>query len=84
MKLVYKETGEEVKVGDICCTCGSSQIVEVRHFNPPHKPNSEGKVTVSSIGHDNSQEYYVGIIGATWIDRTDQPDSWQEWHEIGY
>ena len=72
MKLTYDKTGEEVKIGDICCTCGSSQIVEVRHFDPPHKPASEGKVTVGSIGHDNSQEFYVGIIGAAWIEREDR------------
>lgn len=72
MRLVYKATGKEVKVGDIATTFRGEKC-EVKYFRPPHKPSSEGKVTVQ-FGEDkfNCMEYYVGVIGAEWIEREDR------------
>ena len=72
MRLVYKETGKEVKVGDVVETSRGEKC-EVRYFRPPHKPSSEGKVTVQ-FGEDkfNCMEYYVSVIGAEWIEREDR------------
>ena len=65
MKLVYTETNEPVNVGDRVCGLGAP--MEVTYFREPHKPSSEGKVSLS-----NGREYYVSAIGAKWIDREDR------------
>lgn len=64
MQLVYKHTRTPVAVGDKVKVNGVDAVVE--YFRPPHKPSSEGKVSLS-IG-----EFYVGVIGAEWINRTDR------------
>lgn len=69
MKLVYKETGIEVKEGDIVLKRSGNWVVE--SFRPPHKPDSEGKVAVR-FHTGNAQEYYVSVIGAEWIEREDR------------
>lgn len=69
MRLIYKETGEEVKVGDTVRT-GRGEEVRVTHFAPPHKPSSSGKVSVAADQYN--AEYYVGVIGAEWIEREDR------------
>ena len=79
MRLVYEKTGEEVKVGDIVELRDSTKVV-VTFFREPHKPSSTGKVSVESpksittLGDDRrgSSEYFVGVIGAKWIEREDQ------------
>lgn len=72
MRLVYTATKAEVKVGDIVemVRGGKRKVV---YFAPPHKPASEGKVTVAPP-HRLTQtfEYYVSIIGAEWIEREDR------------
>lgn len=72
MRLVYKETGEEVKVGDVV-TLSNEKKCKVAYFRPPHKTSSSGKVTVQ-FGEDkfNCMEYYVSVIGAEWIEREDR------------
>lgn len=37
------------------------------YFSHPHKPSSEGKVSL-----ENGMEYYVSVIGAEWIEREDR------------
>lgn len=71
MRLVYETTGEEVKVGDIVTTFRGKKC-EVKYFAPPHKPSSEGKITVQEEGCTFCSEYYVGVIGAKWIEREDR------------
>lgn len=66
MRLVYRDTGEEVKVGDIV------NDMRVVSFDPPHKSSSSGKVYVKSVVVGWSQEFYVGVIGAEWIEREDR------------
>lgn len=75
MKLVYDATGEEVRIGDVTVIHGLPH--EVTFFRKPHKPSSEGKVSLK-YGDDNFDdvtEYYVSVIGATWIDREDRVTS---------
>lgn len=71
MKLVYKNSGKEVKVGDKV-TLRDGNKAEIAYFRPPHKPSSEGKITVKEEGDDGCREYYVGVVGAEWIDREDR------------
>lgn len=71
MRLVYKETGKEVKVGDII-TLSDGDKCEVTYFRPPHKPSSSGKVLVKFENRNCNMEYYVGVIGAEWIEREDR------------
>ena len=66
MRLVYKTTGDPVKVGDVIPSLGI-----VMFFREPHKPSSEGKVTLR-INRVSCQEYYVSVIGAHWIEREDR------------
>lgn len=66
MKLVYKDRQDvEVKVGDVI-TMKDGEKGKVAYFSPPHKPSSEGKVSL-----ENGMEYYVSVIGAEWIERED-------------
>lgn len=70
MRLVYDKSQEEVKVGDKV-TLSSGTEVTVANFRPPHKPAASGKVSVQyPEGH--YAEYYVSVIGATWIEREDR------------
>lgn len=79
MRLVYKDTGMEVKVGDVVPMHDDDERtgVRVKYFAKPHKPNSSGKVTISVLYDDSEEEagtreYYVGVIGAEWIEREDR------------
>ena len=69
MKLIYTDTGKEVRVGDRVELI--SGLVTVTHFRPPHKSSSSGKVTVR-FPDGSCVEYYVSVIGAKWVDREDQ------------
>ena len=73
MRLVYESTGAEVKVGDTIKVERRDQTVELRvdYFKEPHKPSSSGKVIVMEPTGGTS-EYFVGVIGAKWIEREDQ------------
>jgi hypothetical protein len=73
MKLVYKGTSQEVKVGDQIVT--DDAVFTVEHFTKPHKPASSGKVTVKLGDKFNKlvrAEFYVSVIGAEWIEREDR------------
>lgn len=72
MRLVYIESGKQVRVGHMV-KMKDDEIAKVVYFAEPHKPQSSGKVTVRSNGSDYDQEFFVGIIGAHWIEREDQP-----------
>ena len=71
MKLVYKATGAEVKVGDMVETSTGAKC-KVTYFRPPHSPSSEGKISVRFDGTSFDREYYVSVIGAEWIEREDR------------
>lgn len=69
MLLAYTATKKEVKLGDVVRI--DNDVVVVEYFRPPHKPASQGKVTVR-YADDSTREYYVSVIGAEWLGRTDQ------------
>lgn len=72
MKLVYKDTGKEVEAGDIGTFGNTDEEYEVIYFAKPHSPNSSGKVTVRQPDADFDDEFFVGVIGAEWIEREDR------------
>lgn len=65
MKLIYKETGVPVQVGDEVTINGISARIE--SCPEPHKPASSGRVYLS-----NGANYYVTVIGAEWVEREDR------------
>lgn len=71
MRLVYQGTDTEVKVGDIV-RLTDDECVKVAYFREPHKPSSSGKVLVENMETGFKREYYVGVIGAHWIEREDR------------
>lgn len=72
MNLVYESTGEPVQVGDMV-DLSDGEKVRVSYFRKPHNPSSSGKVTVEHVNQDDSsREYFVGVIGAKWINREDR------------
>jgi hypothetical protein len=75
MRLVYKDSIREVQIGDLVALRDGD--AEIQHFRPPHKSNSIGKVSVSYLNKDWTQEFYTSVIGAEWIDREDRPANWQ-------
>lgn len=70
MRLVYKDSGFEVKVGDKVFIDG--QEFTVVSFAKPHKPESQGKATVQRCGVGYTSEYYVSVLGAVWVEREDR------------
>lgn len=73
MRLVYTTTQQPVRVGDTITNYdGRSYTVE--YFAQPHKPASSGKITVCDTQTNIRSEYYVGVIGAEWIEREDRDD----------
>jgi hypothetical protein len=83
VKLVYKDTGKLVKVGDIIpAECDDERTgMRVLGFKEPHKPSSGGKVHVAvqygDDEHEDTREYFVSVIGAHWIEREDQTTTTQ-------
>jgi hypothetical protein len=70
MKLIYTSSNAPVLVGDKVRV--GDEMVVVDYFRPPHKPSSSGKITVRTA-EGWTREFYVGVIGAKWVDREDQP-----------
>jgi len=82
VRLVYKDTQQEVKVGDFNTLDSTGETVKVISFQKPHKPSSSGKVVVEFVpapGNTGAigtqQEYYVSVIGAEWIEREDRGEA---------
>jgi len=71
MKLVYKDTNNEVKVGDSVILFDGT-VGKVTYFRPPHKSSSSGKVSIRMDGDSFDSEYYVSVIGAEWVEREDR------------
>jgi len=80
MRLIYTKTGAEVKVGDVVET-SRGETVTVDYFREPHKPSSSGKIIVrhhdETVEDRGTAQYYVGVIGAEWIEREDQADFYE-------
>lgn len=71
MKLVYKQTGEPVRVGDTVETT-KGEVATVSYFAKPHKSSSEGKISLKTEKGTFARELYVSCIGAEWIEREDR------------
>jgi hypothetical protein len=57
----------------VCTDWRDGDVVQVSYFRTPHKPASEGKVSVAALdGTGGTREYYVSVIGAQWIEREDR------------
>jgi hypothetical protein len=69
MKLVYDQTGAEVKVGDSAVLRDGQRVI-VLGIVKPHKPSSTGRVQVGIVDH--AGEYFPSVINAHWIEREDQ------------
>ena len=70
MRLVYEDSGDEVQVNDVIDIRGDRY--QIHYFDEPHKPSSQGKVTLHRMDGDSFlHEYYVSVIGAKWIERED-------------
>ena len=67
MRLVYKNSKEEVKIGDKVLT-----ETQNKYATKPHKSASAGFVTLKENNSDLSMEFYVGVIDAEWIEREDR------------
>jgi hypothetical protein len=76
MRLIYPATNKEVKIGDEIHLRNDALGLKARveYFREPHKPASSGKVNVTVFGTERefTAEYYVGVIGAEWIEREDR------------
>ena len=71
MQLVYNTTKNPVQIGDVVHLSGSAHVV-VRIVEP-HKPASTGRVHIQSMcEHKYFAQYFPSVIGASWINRTDQ------------
>jgi len=73
VKLVYEKTNEEVKIGDELrfLRCGDEIDAKVTYFRKPNSPASSGKVSIE-YADGVTVEFYVGVIGARWIEREDR------------
>lgn len=73
MRLVYEATQRDVACGHKVRISGVWHVIAF--FRAPHKPSSQGKVSVYPYGHpDQSREFYVSVIGARWIEREDRAE----------
>ena len=71
MKLVYEESGERVDSGDhVTLRDGEEAIVE--WCERPHKPSSQGHVTLRMKKSNGTQQFYVSVIEAKWVEREDR------------
>lgn len=68
-RLVDVERALELKVGDKAKTSKNEHVV-IESLHPPHKPSSQGKVTVSFPEPGDRKitrmTYYASVIGAKW------------------
>lgn len=75
MRLVYRDNGNEVKIGDIIYLDGDGreedECVKVMSIEKPHKPSSTGRVYVQQSGFSMQRSYFPSVIGAEWIERED-------------
>lgn len=63
MKLYKKKTNKELRIGDEVSFHGKKWII--RRLEPPHKPDSSGRVYISpKYSREMSQGYYATVFGS--------------------
>lgn len=62
-RLLDAETGAELKEGDERVTFRGEKV-RITSLQPPHKPDSTGKVNVQFVGEETTGVYYPSVIGA--------------------
>lgn len=72
MKLIDRDTKEEIKIGDTAITFRGEKVI-VTYFHPPHKPGSTGKISVMPESEDRhntgaSQLFYPSVINAEYLE----------------
>jgi len=70
MKLIYENTGEPVKAGDLV-SAQDGELFRLDFYREPHKPSSTGRVYVTRLDGGRQRELFPSVIGAKWIERTD-------------
>jgi hypothetical protein len=71
MKLVYEVNNEPVQTGDVVHV--RNEPFTVWMITEPHKPSSTGRVTLRGFDDQGYiREFFPNVIGAKWIERTDQ------------
>ena len=68
MKLVYKDTLKEVRIGDKAVTVNGEDVVVAMIEEPQHL-GSTGRVYVNTQGSEFTRSYFPSVIGAHWIER---------------
>ena len=71
MKLIFTETGNEVKLGDMARTFRDEEV-KVVGIDAPDKSSSTGRITVRFSDGGASQSFFPSVIDAEWIDREDR------------
>jgi len=71
LRLIHLADDDTADVGDTV-TSSKGDVGVITHFRPPHKPNSEGHVTVALVEGLGSQYNYVSVWGLQWINREDR------------
>jgi len=66
-KLVNKDTGAEVKVGDTVTSFRGEKAI-VKYLEPPHKPSASGRVYVTQEGMTGQQGFYASVFGLKYVD----------------
>ncbi len=71
MQLVNMKTKQPVNVGDILTHPRDNEKMVVTYFIPPHKPSSNGFISVRPVDKPEAmeQEYYVMVFGLKWEDK---------------
>ena len=73
MRLINKETRNEVKIGDTVETFRGEEGI-VTGIDEPRKSGSTGRVYIK-FEYPNAKltrEFFPGVIGAEWIEREDR------------
>jgi hypothetical protein len=67
MKLISKTTRKELLIGGVVHDFRNDAHILI-DARPPHKPSSEGFVTLRSMDEKAfTHEYYAGVIDAEWV-----------------
>jgi hypothetical protein len=71
MKLVYEVNNQPVLIGDVVHVNNHPYYIE--NIVEPHKPGSTGRVWCRSMDERKYfNEWFPNVVGAVWIERTDQ------------